>query len=439
MSMKIAIVGTGYVGLSVGTCFSEIGHEVICFDKSKNKIDLLNENKIFIYEPGLEKIVVNNRKSGRLKFTSCLATAVKSADVIILAVGTPTDPETGHVDLIDIKEASRKISTILSLNDGYKVIAIKSTVPPGSNEIVAKMIVENNQELKFDVVSVPEFLREGMAIVDFMEPDRIIIGVESKRAKKVMVNLYSSFISRNISILFCQIRSAEMIKYAANCFLGIKISFINQISDLCEVLDADIRDVSKGIGLDKRIGIEFLRPGPGFGGSCFPKDMLEILTTSCTVNVDLSIIRSALDYNTKRSQIMADKILNIIGKNLTNKSIGVLGLAFKANTDDVREAPSIHIINKLLKCGLKIRAFDPKAIQNAKENLLNIKYSKNIYDVAKGGNALVILTPWDEFKNFNYKELLNIMKTNIIIDFCNILNPNEIRSYGFDYYSIGFK
>lgn len=436
--MKIAIIGTGYVGLPAGACFADFGNEVVCVDKLSKKIESLNNGDIPLYEPGLLELVKRNREAGRLTFTTDLSSSIKPADIIILAVGTPTDQKSGHADLTYIKGAATEIAQTLTPEDGYKVIATKSTVPIGTNEMLSELIASKNPNIEFDTVSLPEFLREGKAVEDFLNPERIVIGVENDRAKKIMEDLYSPFESNNIPLLYCNRKSAEMIKYAANSFLGIKISYINEIADLCEKLDADVRDVAKGIGLDSRIGRKFLNPGPGFGGSCFPKDMLEILTTSKEINGELKVVKSAIDYNLSRGKIMADKISGVLGDNCAGKKVSILGLAFKAETDDIRMSPAIPVIEALLEKEIKIAAYDPKAMENMKKQFANIEYAENIYEAAKNSNAVVIMTEWNEFKELNFTKLSDIMNRKNIIDLRNILNSYEVKEAGFNYYPIGY-
>ncbi len=436
--MKLAIIGTGYVGLPAGACFADFGNNVICVDKIKEKIEVLNKGEIPLYEPGLKEIVEKNLNSGNLKFTTDLKNSVKNANVIMLAVGTPTNPKNEHADLTYIKKAVEEIAEALSIDDGYKVIATKSTVPIGTNEMLAKLINKTNPNIEFDTVSIPEFLREGKAVPDFINPDRIIIGVENKKAKKIIEELYSPFSSKNIPIIYCNRKSAEMIKYASNAFLGVKISFINELADLCEKQKADIRDVAKGIGLDTRIGTKFLNPGPGFGGSCFPKDMLEILTTSQELDSELLVVKSAIDYNTNRSEIIVKKIEKIFNGNLSGKTIGILGLAFKAETDDMRMSPIVPIIKKLVKKDVEIKAFDPQAMENAKEILPDINYTKNLYEATENIDLLIIATEWNEFKNLDFNKLSSNMNSKTILDLRNILSVKEVLDAGFDYNPIGF-
>lgn len=440
--MKITIIGTGYVGLCLGTCFATLNNQVLFYDKLVSKIKLLQNNDIPFYEPDLKELFDINVKNNNLKFTNNFSLSIKKADIIFITVETPTNEETGHTDLSNIKEICTKLSKSLSSKDGYKIIIIKSTVSVGTNEVLTNLILENNADLEFDIVSIPEFLREGKAIDDCFNPSRIIIGINSERAKKILQNLYSPFINKNIPILFCSSKSAEMIKYASNSFLGIKVSFINEFADLCEKTGADIRDVSKGIGLDNRIGNQFLSAGPGFGGSCFPKDMLEILTTSKENNATLSIVEACINSNLAHSAKILNKIEKILQNknniNTVNKKVAIWGLAFKADTDDIRMSPAIPIIKGLQNKKIQISVYDPKAMNNMKKILSTIEYTDSLYSCTIGADAIIIITDWNEFKNINLKKILSTMRNYNIIDLRNILDPNKVIEAGFNYFPIGY-
>jgi UDPglucose 6-dehydrogenase len=436
--MKIAIIGTGYVGLPAGVCFADFGNEVVCVDKLEEKITALNAGEIPLYEPGLKEIFDRNKEKGRISFTTDLNSAIKPASVIILAVGTPTDEKTGHADLTYIKAAAKEISQNLTAEDGYKVIAIKSTVPVGTNDMVEELIKSENPNIDIDIASIPEFLREGKAVEDFMNPDRIVLGTETDKAKEILKDLYSPFRTNSIPIVYCNRKSAEMIKYASNAFLGVKISYINELSNLCEKNGADIRKVAKGMGLDSRIGKKFLNPGPGFGGSCFPKDMLEIITSGKEYNTNLSIVEQAIEFNNNRYKTMVEKIKETLGGSLKGKTIAILGLAFKAETDDIRMSPSIKVIQGLLETAATVKAYDPKAMENTQKILPNITYCNEMYETCENADTVVILTEWNEFKEFNYEKLSQNLNNKIIIDLRNILEPKEVTNQGFKYIPIGF-
>jgi UDPglucose 6-dehydrogenase len=436
--MNVVIIGTGYVGLPVGACFADFGNQVHCVDKSAQKVGSINSGHMPIHEPDLQDIVERNIAKKRLIFTTDIASVIPQADVIIIAVGTPTQSNSQHADLTSLYTVGQEIAQHLSSNDGYKVIATKSTVPVGTNEQLATIIHEHNPSIEFDTVSIPEFLREGKAIEDFLHPDRIVIGVETERAKTVLGILYAPFTHQGIPILYCQRKSAEMIKYASNAFLGIKISFINEISDLCETLDADIREVKKGIGLDSRIGSQFLEPGPGFGGSCFPKDMLEIITTSKEMDSTLTIVDTAFQYNSNRSKIMTKKILAVLGDMHQEKKVSILGLSFKAGTDDIRMSPAIAIISTLLEKGISVAAYDPQSSKHFANLFPEIEYTDTPYQAAQGSHALVIITEWDEFKQLDFGMLATIMKEKNIIDLRNILEANHVAAQSFSYHPLGY-
>ena len=431
--MRVAMIGSGYVGLVSGACFSEFGVEVLCVDKDDSKIATLEAGEIPIFEPGLEDLVAKNVKAGRLSFTTDLRKAVKSADAIFIAVGTPSRRGDGHADLSYVYRAASEIGEAL---DGYTVVITKSTVPVGTGEEVAKIIFKVRPDADFDVVSNPEFLREGSAIEDFMRPDRVIIGSNSERAQEVMRRLYRPLYLRETPIVFTSRQTSELIKYAANAFLAMKITFINEIADLCEVLDADIQDVARGIGLDGRIGNRFLHAGPGYGGSCFPKDTLAIVKTAADIKKPLRLIETAIDINAKRKARMADKIIKACG-GVESKTIAILGLTFKPNTDDMRDSPSIDIINGLLEEGAIIRAYDPEGMKEAKSIFPDIIWCKDAYDAIKGANAVSIVTEWNQFRALDLQRVKSLLKSPIMIDLRNIYSADEMATAGFTYVSIG--
>mgnify|MGYP006074929827 FL=1 len=432
--MNVTILGTGYVGLVSGTCFSEFGFEVCCVDKNIDKISNLNLGIMPIYEPGLENIVNKNRDAGRLKFSNDINNYIKNADIIFIAVGTPARRGDGHADLKYIYEAAEQIAKNIS---NYTVIVTKSTVPIGTGDEVKKLIKKINPSADFDIVSNPEFLREGNAIDDFMRPDRVVVGVESERAKEVMSTIYKPLFLIETPIVFTDLKTAELIKYSANAFLAVKISFINQIADLCEKVGADVHDISRGMGLDKRIGSKFLHPGPGYGGSCFPKDTLALVQTAKTHNIDLSIVKTTIGYNQKRKSKMADKIIENLGNNLSSQKVAILGLAFKPGTDDMRDSPALEIIPRLLKEGITISAFDPEAMNEAKLLLSDIQFSDTIEDCLQGADALVILTEWNEFRGLTVSKLKGLLKGKILIDLRNALNPENFEESDFTLVQIG--
>ena len=432
--MNVTILGTGYVGLVSGTCFSEFGFEVCCVDKDIDKISNLNLGIMPIYEPGLKNIVDKNRDAGRLKFSNDINNYIKNADIIFIAVGTPARRGDGHADLKYIYEAAEQIAKNII---NYTVIVTKSTVPIGTGDEVKKLIKKINPSADFDMVSNPEFLREGNAIDDFMRPDRVVVGVESERAREVMSTIYKPLFLIETPIVYTDLKTAELIKYSANAFLAVKISFINQIADLCEKVGADVHDISRGMGLDKRIGSKFLHPGPGYGGSCFPKDTLALVQTAKTHNIDLSIVKTTISYNQKRKSKMADKIIENLGNNLSSQKVAILGLAFKPGTDDMRDSPALEIIPRLLKEGITISAFDPEAMNEAKLLLSDIQFSDTMEDCLQGADALVILTEWNEFRGLTVSKLKGLLKGKILIDLRNALNPENFEESDFTLVQIG--
>ena len=432
--MNITMLGTGYVGLVSGTCFSEFGFDVCCVDKDKDKINNLKNDIIPIYEPGLQNLVKKNKNSGRLSFSNDIDQNIKKADIVFIAVGTPSRRGDGHADLTYVYEAAEKIAKNL---DGYTVIVNKSTVPVGTGAEVKNIIKKINPDALFDVVSNPEFLREGNAIEDFMRPDRVVVGIETEKAKQLMSIIYKPLYLIETPILFTDLNTAELIKYSANAFLAVKISYINQMSDLCEKVGADVHDVAKGIGLDKRIGSKFLHPGPGYGGSCFPKDTLALVQTAKEYDSNLSIVETVVQYNKQRKSDMADKIIEAFNNNCQNKKISILGLSFKPETDDMRDSPSLDIIPILKEKGFDISVFDPVAMDEAKKILKNIEFSNNIEECLQDSDGLVILTEWNEFRGLSATRLKKVMKGNILVDLRNSLNPESFQKSGFNLIQLG--
>ena len=432
--MNITMLGTGYVGLVSGTCFSEFGFNVCCVDKDKVKINNLINNVMPIYEPGLNNLVKKNKDAGRLSFSNDINQNIKKADIIFIAVGTPARRGDGHADLTYVYEAAEQIAKNL---EGYTVIVTKSTVPVGTGLKVKEIITKINSNALFDVVSNPEFLREGNAIEDFMRPDRVVVGIETEKAKQLMSIIYKPLYLIETPILFTDLNTAELIKYSANAFLAVKISYINQMSDLCEKVGADVHDVAKGIGLDKRIGSKFLHPGPGYGGSCFPKDTLALVQTAKEYDSNLSLVETVVQYNKQRKSDMADKIIEAFNNNCQNKKISILGLSFKPETDDMRDSPSLDIIPILKEKGFDISVFDPVAMDEAKKLLKNIEFSNSIDECLQDSDGLVILTEWNEFRSLSATKLKKVMKGNILVDLRNSLNPDSFKKSGFNLIQLG--
>lgn len=434
--MKITIIGTGYVGLVSGACFAELGINVTCIDKDLSKIKNLKAGRIPIFEPGLEKLVKKNSKNGRLRFLSQIDKSINKADAIFIAVGTPTEDENGGADLSYVYAVASELAEFIE--DGA-VIVTKSTVPVGTGDKIKDIIRKAKPELSFDVVSNPEFLREGCAVKDFLEPDRIIIGAESDKAEKVMKRLYASLSNKSVPVLYTDIRTAELTKYASNAFLATKIGFINEMADICEKVGANIEDVSRGMGYDFRIGMNYLSPGPGFGGSCFPKDTLALRKISIDAGVPSKIVESVILSNERRKISMADKIKDICGGSVKNKTITILGVAFKANTDDIRYSPSLLIIPELIRDGAKIRAFDPEAMEHARMVLgeESITWCSDSYDAMKDADAAVIITEWDEFKKLDLKKVKKTLRKPLIVDLRNLFSTEKMKEMGFIYSSVG--
>ena len=438
--MKITIIGTGYVGLVTGACFAETGATVYCVDIDKEKIEQLNNGKIPIYEPGLDEMIERNTKKNRLFFSTDLKEGLKDSEAAFICVGTPSDTD-GSADLKYVLQVGSDIGKYL---DHYMVVVTKSTVPIGTSEKVRKAVKEQldkrNVDFEFDVASNPEFLKEGDAINDFMKPDRIVIGTDNEKAEEVLRKLYKPFLLNGHPILFMDIPSAEMTKYAANAMLATRISFMNELSRLCDRVGADINNVRKGIGSDPRIGSKFLYAGVGYGGSCFPKDVKALIKTAKEHGVELEIVQSVESANQKQKKILVQKILEHFGNDIKGKTFAIWGLAFKPNTDDMREAPSIEIINGLLEKGAQIKAYDPVAMENAKKIFGDtIEYSKDEYEALIDADAMLLVTEWNEFRFINYKVADRLMKEKVIFDGRNIYDPQEVRNNGFVYYGIGRK
>ena len=432
--MKIAMVGAGYVGLVSGACFSEFGHHVTCIDQDELKIGRLRRNEIPIYEPGLDALVARNAAAGRLKFEKDLSAAVADAELVFIAVGTPSRRGDGHADLTYVREAAKQIAAAM---DGYTAVVTKSTVPVGTGREVADIIRATNPKADFDVISNPEFLREGSAIDDFMRPNRVVIGVESERGRDKMRELYRPLFLIETPILFTGLETAELIKYAANGFLAMKISFINQIADLCEKVGADVHDVARGIGLDGRIGQKFLHPGPGYGGSCFPKDARALVEIARQANAPVSLIEATAEFNETRKLQMAERVVAALGGSAVGKVVTLLGLTFKPNTDDMREAPSLAIAPALINAGATIRAHDPEGTAEAKKLMPDLTYCADPYEAMTGADAVVLLTEWNSYRALDLKRMKAILKQPVVVDLRNIYRPSEMRAAGFRYFSIG--
>ncbi len=434
--MHIAMVGTGYVGLVSGACFSEFGHQVVCVDKDAEKIARIRTGEMPIYEPGLKSLVARNVEDARLSFTDDLNSAVAEADAVFIAVGTPARRGDGHADLSFVYAAAEEIAGAIA---GYTVVITKSTVPVGTGREVERIVRSANPGADFDIVSNPEFLREGSAIEDFMRPDRIVIGTDSERAGAVMHKIYRPLYIRETPILTTSLETSELIKYAANTFLATKITFINEIADLCERVGANVQDVAKGIGMDGRIGAKFLHPGPGYGGSCFPKDTLALARTAQETGSPLRLIETVIDVNEARKSRMAQKITEACDGSVKGKTIAILGLTFKPNTDDMRDSASLKIVPALLDAGAKIRAHDPKGMEEAKAMLKQpeITWCDEVYETLQGADALALVTEWNEFRALDLDRTRSMMKASVIVDLRNIYDPAEMAEAGFKYVSIG--
>jgi UDPglucose 6-dehydrogenase len=432
--MRVAMIGTGYVGLVSGACFADFGPEVVCVDKDKTKIAALNRGEMPIYEPGLNDVVAANARAGRLKFTTELDGAVADADAIFIAVGTPSRRGDGFADLSFVYDAAREIALAL---DGFTVVITKSTVPVGTGDEVERIIRETRPDAECEVVSNPEFLREGAAIRDFKLPDRIVIGTSDTRAREVMSELYQPLYLNRSPILFTGRRTAELIKYAANAFLATKITFINEIADLAEKVGADVQEVARGIGLDNRIGSKFLHAGPGYGGSCFPKDTVALIKTAQDHASPLRIVEAVAAVNDARKRAMARKVSAALGGEVRGKTIAVLGLTFKPNTDDMREAPSIPLITALQDMGAKVRAYDPIGMEQAKSVISNVTFCNDAYTCAEGAAALVIVTEWEQFRALDFDRLRSLMTQPVLVDLRNVYRPEDMARRGFVYEGVG--
>ena len=432
--MRVAIIGTGYVGLVSGACFADFGHTVTCVDKDEGKIEKLKNGVMPIYEPGLDNLVASNVKEERLFFTTDAKEAIKNADAVFIAVGTPSRRGDGHADLSYVYGAAEEIAQLM---DGFTVVVTKSTVPVGTGDEVEEIIRRTRPDADFAVVSNPEFLREGAAIKDFKIPDRVVVGTDDERAKQVMKELYRPLFLNETPILFTTRRTSELIKYAANAFLAVKITFINEMADLCEKVGANVQEVSRGIGLDGRIGAKFLNAGPGYGGSCFPKDTLALTKTANDYGSPVRIVDTVIEVNADRKKAMADKVIAAMGGDVSGKTIGVLGLAFKQNTDDMRDAPSLDIVPALQKAGARIVAFDPEAMKEASHLLKDIEFADNAYKAVDGADAVVIITEWDQFRALDLNRIKAAMKGHVVVDLRNIYHPDDLAKHGFAYTSIG--
>ncbi|MBX4959597.1 UDP-glucose dehydrogenase family protein [Rhizobium lentis] len=432
--MRITMIGSGYVGLVSGVCFADFGHDVICVDKDLSKIEALREGRIPIYEPGLDQLVAENTSTGRLSFSTDVGESVRGADVVFIAVGTPSRRGDGHADLSYVYAAAREIATYV---EGFTVIVTKSTVPVGTGDEVERIVRETNPSADVAVVSNPEFLREGAAIEDFKRPDRIVVGLNDDRARETMTEVYRPLYLNQAPLVFTSRRTSELIKYAANAFLAMKITFINEIADLCERVDANVQDVSRGIGLDGRIGSKFLHAGPGYGGSCFPKDTLALAKTAQDYDAPVRLIETTISINDNRKRAMGRKVISAVGGDIRGKKVAILGLTFKPNTDDMRDSPAIAIIQTLQDAGAQVVGYDPEGMENARKVIENIEYANGPYEAAAGADALVIVTEWNQFRALDFNRLKQSMRAPILVDLRNIYRSDEIRKHGFTYTGIG--
>ncbi|WP_283193988.1 UDP-glucose/GDP-mannose dehydrogenase family protein [Rhizobium sp. AN80A] len=434
--MRIVMIGSGYVGLVSGACLADFGHHITCVDKSAAKIDALEAGEVPIFEPGLDTIIAQNRSAGRLDFSKDLAAPVAAADVVFIAVGTPSRRGDGHADLSYVYAAAREIAASV---EGFTVVVTKSTVPVGTGDELERIFREEFPNKDIEVVSNPEFLREGAAITDFKRPDRIVLGTEEPRAIEVMREVYRPLYLNEAPLYFCERRTSELIKYAANAFLAMKITFINEIADLCEQIGADVQKVAKGIGMDKRIGDKFLHAGPGYGGSCFPKDTLALVKTAQDHDSPMRLIETTVAINDNRKRAMGRKVIAACDGNVRGKKIAVLGLTFKPNTDDMRDAPSITIIQALLDGGATVHVYDPEGMDAAKDMLGPVVYGSDPYEIAEGADALVLVTEWEEFRALDFKRLKTLVKTPVLVDLRNIYPIAEVTRHGFSYFAVGKK
>jgi UDPglucose 6-dehydrogenase len=432
--MRLAVIGCGYVGLVSGACFADFGHVVTCVDKDEAKVAALKRGEIPIFEPGLDDLVAANVRGQRLFFSQDIGEAVRGAEVVFIAVGTPSRRGDGHADLSFVYSAAREIATAL---DGFTVVVTKSTVPVGAGDEVERIIAESRPDADFVVVSNPEFLREGAAISDFKRPDRIVVGTTDERARAVMSEIYRPLNLNQPPLFFVDRRTSELVKYAANAFLATKITFINEIADLCEKVGANVQDVARGIGMDNRIGSKFLHAGPGYGGSCFPKDTLALVKTGQDADSPLRIIETVAAVNEQRKRGMAKKVIAACGGSVRGKTIALLGLAFKPNTDDMRDAPSLAIVTALEDAGAKVRAHDPAGMDQARAQLPDVTLCADPYECARGAEALVIVTEWDAFRALDFKRLAELMASPSIVDLRNVYRPEDVRRRGFRYVGVG--
>ncbi len=432
--MKIAVIGTGYVGLVSGACFSHFGFEVVCVDQNAEKIKALENGVIPIYEPGLGRVILENRDKGRLTFSTDLLSSCADAVAIFIAVGTPTDEKTGQADLSSVFEVGRQIAPFL---ESYTVVVIKSTVPVSTAVRLRDVILQTNPDAQFDIASNPEFLREGSAVEDFLRPDRVVIGVSTKKAETVMRQLYKPLSDQNVPLVITSSASAEMIKYTANCYLAMRVGFVNQVSDLCEAVGADIGEVALGVGLDKRIGRHYFAPGPGIGGSCFPKDTLAMVGIAQDHRVSMSIVEEFIVANDKRRQEVAHRVAAVLGGEVRGKKVAILGIAFKANTDDIRDSAAIIAIPSLQDMGCAISIYDPAAMENGKTIFKNIEWCEDLYQAAQDADVVVVLTEWKEFKDVDFALLRGKVRVPLIVDFRNLYQPEIVTQAGFTYHSLG--
>ena len=432
--MRVTMIGTGYVGLVSGACFADFGHTVVCVDKDPSKIERLHRGEIPIFEPGLEQLVADNVRAGRLEFTLDGAEAIRSADVVFIAVGTPTRRGDGHADLSYVYAAAEEIAGLIQ---GFTVIVNKSTVPVGTGDEVEAIIRRVNPNADFAVVSNPEFLREGAAIEDFKRPDRVVVGTDDDRAKAVMAEVYRPLSLNDFPVIYTSRRTSELIKYAGNAFLALKITFINEIADLCEKVGADVQQVAKGIGLDGRIGSKFLNAGPGYGGSCFPKDTVALVRTAQQYGTPVRLVETTVEVNDVRTKTMAERVIKALGGDGRGKTVGILGLAFKPNTDDMRDAPSLDIVPALIAAGVKVQAYDPESMHEARKLLPDVDYRDDAYSATQDADAIVILTEWDQFRALDLDRIKLMARAPVIVDLRNIYRPAEMRARGFAYTSIG--
>ena len=432
--MRVAMIGAGYVGLVSGACFADFGHVVCCIDKDEAKISALEQGAPPIYEPGLDDLVARNVREGRLSFRCDAAEAVAGADAVFIAVGTPSRRGDGHADLSYVYAAAEEIARLI---DGFTVVVTKSTVPVGTGDEIERIIRTTRPDADFAVVSNPEFLREGAAINDFKRPNRVVVGSEDDRARQVMRELYRPLFLNETPMLFVSRRTSELTKYAANAFLAMKITFINEIADLCEAVGADVQQVARGIGLDNRIGSKFLHPGPGYGGSCFPKDTLALARTATEAGAPIRLVETTIEVNDARKRSMAGRVASAAGGDLRGKTVALLGLTFKPNTDDMRDAPSLEVAPQLIAMGAKVQAFDPEGMEEARLLLAGVEFRAGPYEAVEDADVLVILTEWDQFRALDLERVKGLMRHPLVVDLRNIYRPEEMRARGFDYASVG--